>query len=429
MKQEIFHYLRYDTNSNKHRCQLFQLVSHMNGEKIFRLLIFNPIIPQVYPKMYSRIFFIPTILFVYVIYGVKARIDLLLNEDATTLYIFNDDYSSWDDTGNSWIQSIGSKVIISNSTIQSYVKSIITGKTWIGGIKEYRESEFKWFDGRSINYTNWADGEPDGAPVNFLIGLMPNDYCIAIDTNGRWHDAPCFYGYHTIRQVDVTPSFVEEFGRNITSSGFSLTPNAMGILAGLHIDYYLSEQERHLSEESENEIKSEIKTMEEHKNVTLSDWNQVIASHSNISETMEALKVEVKDIVTLLSDIESRTIREELRMRVMSIKQDDLISYKDELEPKLNQYDSDLERHEHRMNNISTQLEEVESVIKYDQHSYHIVHSIVFVIVFISLCLIVFAIGVLHNRNLLFSTDKSNTMFKYRSYSGHTNLVEDTIME
>lgn len=377
--------------------------------------------------MYSRVFFIPTILFVYFICSVEARIDLVLNEYSTTLYIFIDDSCAWEGYGpfcDPWIQSIGSQVIVSNSTIESYVTSIITEWTWIGGIKKQGESEYKWYDERSINYTNWADGEPDGGPRN---QRSLKNFCIAIDIDGRWHDAPCYYGYHTIRQVDVTPSFVKEFARNVTRRGLSLTSNAMSVIARLRIDNTMSEREHHLSEESQDEIETDIKTMEEHKNITLSDWNQVMANHSNISETMEALKVEVKDIVRLLSDIGFRAIKEELRLSFMSIELDDLITYKEELESKLSQYDSDQERHEHRMNNISSQLEDIESMIESDQHSYHILHGFVFVIVFVSFCLIVLVVYVLRNRNLLYSADKNNSMFRYRSNGCHTNLSEESI--
>ncbi|RWS26550.1 macrophage mannose receptor 1-like protein [Leptotrombidium deliense] len=46
-------------------------------------------------------------------------------------------------------------------------------------------SQFRWFDGRNLTYTNWDDGRP-----KFMN--EDNSYCVVIGTpKGKWHDTRC----------------------------------------------------------------------------------------------------------------------------------------------------------------------------------------------------------------------------------------------
>lgn len=50
----------------------------------------------------------------------------------------------------------------------------------------------------TVNYTNWAPGEPNNA-IPFDIGLWKDCDCVMIKS-GKWYDTSCslFYSYHAL---------------------------------------------------------------------------------------------------------------------------------------------------------------------------------------------------------------------------------------
>lgn len=148
-----------------------------------------------------------------------------LNDDNSTLYLFHEDYCTWDGTYPSHCISNsvdGEQVIINDSKTNQLVPNLITEWTWIGARKKSTEVTFKWWNGEPVTYTNWAEGEPDNGPRHRPSG--DPKFCIAIDTDGMWHDAPCYYAFHTLRAINVTDRHVmAQLYEDLTESGFGIT--------------------------------------------------------------------------------------------------------------------------------------------------------------------------------------------------------------
>ncbi|XP_026182060.1 C-type lectin-like [Mastacembelus armatus] len=60
-----------------------------------------------------------------------------------------------------------------------------TGLIWLGGHDVTEEGKWKWTDGTSFTYTNWAPERPDN--------YQGNEDCLHIFTEGRWfwNDLDC----------------------------------------------------------------------------------------------------------------------------------------------------------------------------------------------------------------------------------------------
>lgn len=58
------------------------------------------------------------------------------------------------------------------------------GNLFIGGYFTKRERVFKWIDGTSVDYENWAPGEPND-------GGSRGQYCVHMYTDGTWADIEC----------------------------------------------------------------------------------------------------------------------------------------------------------------------------------------------------------------------------------------------
>lgn len=48
-----------------------------------------------------------------------------------------------------------------------------------------REGRFEHLDGKGLEYSNWAPGEPNNAG---------NEHCVEMHPDGRWHDRSCDIG-------------------------------------------------------------------------------------------------------------------------------------------------------------------------------------------------------------------------------------------
>jgi len=66
------------------------------------------------------------------------------------------------------------------------VKSIAGGEAWIGLDDMVTEGKFEWVDGKPVEYTNWAPGEPN----DYKISRMKGEDATQMQSSGRWNDMP-----------------------------------------------------------------------------------------------------------------------------------------------------------------------------------------------------------------------------------------------
>ncbi|XP_023932374.1 macrophage mannose receptor 1 [Lingula anatina] len=70
-----------------------------------------------------------------------------------------------------------------------------TQPVWIG--LHRNRSSFEWVDGWLVNYVNWNAREPS---------RNTGDYCVLLDTNGRWNDTVCYRKFRAIcKKTTVRP--------------------------------------------------------------------------------------------------------------------------------------------------------------------------------------------------------------------------------
>lgn len=60
---------------------------------------------------------------------------------------------------------------------------------WIGVNDMNEEGNFVNMLNETVNYTNWASGEPNNA-ISLYYGLRNGCDCVMI-TSGKWYDTPC----------------------------------------------------------------------------------------------------------------------------------------------------------------------------------------------------------------------------------------------
>ena len=76
--------------------------------------------------------------------------------------------------------------IIDNMDENNFVMASFNGpRIWIGMSDMQKEGQWKWVNGQDVEFTNWANGQPD----NYLY----NEDCGTIDRNmgNKWNDMPC----------------------------------------------------------------------------------------------------------------------------------------------------------------------------------------------------------------------------------------------
>ena len=79
-------------------------------------------------------------------------------------------------------QALGGHLVsIDDAALQAWVTATFGGQNlWIGLNDVDQEGSFVWSDGSSVDYTNWAPGEPNQASYDYVY----------LSSNGKWYDLP-----------------------------------------------------------------------------------------------------------------------------------------------------------------------------------------------------------------------------------------------
>lgn len=76
---------------------------------------------------------------------------------------------------------------------------------WIGFTDAQQEGTFRWFNGQSATYSNWAAGEPNNASEEDFTELLGTDGLQTVGTAGQWNDLPDTPGYPVYGVVEIEP--------------------------------------------------------------------------------------------------------------------------------------------------------------------------------------------------------------------------------
>ena len=82
-------------------------------------------------------------------------------------------------------------------------------RMWLGATDEYSEGSWKWITGETINYKNWADGEPNDSD--------DEDFMMIYKSTGKWNDV-----YDSTRSALYSYSFICEYDNQPDISSFSV---------------------------------------------------------------------------------------------------------------------------------------------------------------------------------------------------------------
>lgn len=75
----------------------------------------------------------------------------------------------------------GYLVCIETEDEQRFIEKLAEGKTlWLGGTDEKKEGKWRWINGKSFNYSNWMETQPN----NF----KNEEHYLAIYEEGKWID-------------------------------------------------------------------------------------------------------------------------------------------------------------------------------------------------------------------------------------------------
>jgi len=112
------------------------------------------------------------------------------------LSYYSDDLS-YEDAGSACEASGGTLVASTSSDINSEILSLTGGaeEVWIGLDDESTEGTYVWADGSSLEYTNWASGEPND--------WQGSEDCVGMYTSGEWNDYSCSTTMGYVCQVEV----------------------------------------------------------------------------------------------------------------------------------------------------------------------------------------------------------------------------------
>jgi hypothetical protein len=93
--------------------------------------------------------------------------------------------------------------VVTSSEENDFILSITSSlpgepHVWIGLTDQVIEGTFEWINGETLNYTNWAPGEPNNE--------MNDDYVIIHSSNqtnpGTWNDSPNYMNYPFLMEIE-----------------------------------------------------------------------------------------------------------------------------------------------------------------------------------------------------------------------------------
>ena len=110
---------------------------------------------------------------------------LILNVESGK-YKFINQQKTWYNADQYCKQTFGTQLaIIKNAYDNNLAAQACQGhECWFGANDRSREHKFKFSNGESVSYTNWAPHEPNN---------LGNEDCVEIRGNGQWNDNNCHH--------------------------------------------------------------------------------------------------------------------------------------------------------------------------------------------------------------------------------------------
>lgn len=141
-------------------------------------------------------------------------------------YYFFDRQSTWYAAKQLSESYGGHLVTITSAAENSFVSGLAGGQSvWIGATDQGSEGSFKWVNGETFRYSNWASGEPNNYPS---AGEDTENY-VHLLTDLKWNDSPGCATYPFVCEIDrVNTVFYRYYGtlvpkRQIKAIGQSIT--------------------------------------------------------------------------------------------------------------------------------------------------------------------------------------------------------------
>ncbi|GCL40844.1 hypothetical protein NIES80_05340 [Dolichospermum planctonicum] len=141
-------------------------------------------------------------------------------------------------------QSLGGNLVtVNNQAEQDWLVSTFgdSAGLWIGYTDEVTEGQFRWANGETSTYTNWAPGQPD----NFW-----NEDYVHIGSNGKWNDLPSTVSLRGIIEIVSANDILNGGDGNDTLNGGAGTDTLIG---GLGDDIYIVDSTTEIITENANE--------------------------------------------------------------------------------------------------------------------------------------------------------------------------------
>ncbi len=144
--------------------------------------------------------------------------------------LFNDVTSSWEDAKLFCEQLGGHLAVINdadeNAFLYNYMLNCGYKCAYFGYVDENQDGNWKWVDGATGNYTNWADGEPSSS--NAPYGMYYYKY-----TDGAWNDG---------KWGDDTTAFICEWEPDNSETSVEASVPAISDLSSSLQDIYSTSQ-------------------------------------------------------------------------------------------------------------------------------------------------------------------------------------------
>ncbi len=135
----------------------------------------------------------------------------------------------------------GQLATITSATENAFIRSMLTGTSWLGGSDSLNEGALRWYTGTSAGNVFWQGNATgysvDGAYTNFASG-EPNDFggnedFLEIDVNGRWNDssASTTQGFYVVEWnaddvLDATNALTYTITSQTVSGAFAINSDS-----------------------------------------------------------------------------------------------------------------------------------------------------------------------------------------------------------